>query len=167
MQTTQTVHQARWQELVNDPSLRDLPYKVETNERGQLILSPHSNRHSLLQLAVQKLLLKQKPEGRPPTEFAISTSKGVKASDVAWMSPEQAKRMSETGDPSTLAPEICIEVMSPANTMAEMDEKRALYLEAGAEEVWIVQEDGTVRFFAEEELDASRLAPDFPKNISI
>jgi hypothetical protein len=33
-------HQARWQEIVADPALRDIPYKVETNHRGQLVLSP-------------------------------------------------------------------------------------------------------------------------------
>ena len=74
--------------------------------------------------------------------------------------------MNKTGDPPTLAPEICVEVMSPRNSMAEMQEKRALYLEAGAEEVWIVEEDGTVRFYADEERDTSHLAPDFPKNLS-
>ena len=166
MQTTQTVHQARWNEIVNDPSLRDLPYKVETNARGKLILSPHSNQHSWLQLRVQELLLEYKPEGRPPAEFAISTPEGVKTPDVTWVSSEREQKMRKTGDPSTLAPEICIEVLSPTNTKSEMKEKRSLYFEAGAEEVWIVEEDGTVRFFADEELDASRLAPTFPKKIS-
>ena len=44
--------QERWNEIVRDPALRDLPYKVETNARGQLLVSPHSNRHSDLQEAV-------------------------------------------------------------------------------------------------------------------
>ena len=166
MQTTQTVHQARWNEIVDDPALRDLPYKVETNARGQLILSPHSNQHSWLQLRVQELLFECKPEGRPPAEFAISTPEGVKTPDVAWVSSERVEKMRQTGDPSTLAPEICIEVLSPTNTKAEMKEKRSLYFEAGAEEVWIVEENGTVRFYADEELDASRLAPDFPRKLS-
>ena len=35
------------------------------------------------------------------------------------------------------APEICIEVLSLSNSPAEMNEKRDLYFEAGAHEVWI------------------------------
>ena len=40
------------------------------------------------------------------------------------------------------APEICIEVLSPSNTSAEMAGKIEAYLEAGAREVWLVQETG-------------------------
>lgn len=70
--------------------------------------------------------------------------------------------MEASGDPSTLAPEICVEVMSSSNTDEEMEEKRQLYLDLGAEEVWLVDEEGHIRFFGEEELDASKIAPDCP-----
>ena len=30
-------HQTHGQQIVTDPSLQDLPYKVETNHRGQLV----------------------------------------------------------------------------------------------------------------------------------
>jgi Uma2 family endonuclease len=171
MQTTQTVHQARWNEIVDDPALRDLPYKVETNERGQLVLSPHTAKHSVRQKRVLRHLDKclsgdAYDQGEAYPEYPIATPGGVKQADAIWASRDRERKMNETGDPPTLAPEICVEVMSPRNSMAEMDEKRALYLEAGAEEVWIVEDDGTVRFYADEELDTSRLAPDFPQNLS-
>jgi len=35
-----------------------------------------------------------------------------------------------------IAPEICVEVISPRNSPEEMAEKRALYFAAGADEVW-------------------------------
>jgi Uma2 family endonuclease len=73
--------------------------------------------------------------------------------------------MKKTGDPTTLAPEICVEVMSDSNDWEEMEEKRALYREAGAEEIWVVTQDGEVHFFADEEMDASTIAPDFPQQI--
>jgi hypothetical protein len=38
--------QERWLEIASDPLLSELPYKVETNHRGQIILSPHKNRHT-------------------------------------------------------------------------------------------------------------------------
>ena len=40
------------------------------------------------------------------------------------------------------APELCVEVLSPTNTPAEISEKVAAYLAAGAREVWVVGDDG-------------------------
>ncbi|HJR71972.1 MAG TPA: Uma2 family endonuclease [Gammaproteobacteria bacterium] len=39
-------------------------------------------------------------------------------------------------------PDLCVEVLSPTNTRAEIAEKVAAYLAAGAREVWIVGDDG-------------------------
>jgi Uma2 family endonuclease len=158
-------HQARWDEIVADPTLNDLPYKVETNHRGQLVLSPNKNWHSFTQETIGDLLNAHAPQGSTPPEFAIATPEGVKAPDVVWISPDRRQEMKKTGDPTTLAPEICVEVMSDSNDWEEMEEKRALYREVGAEEVWVVTQDGDVHFFAEEEIDASEIAPDFPQQI--
>jgi len=38
-------------------------------------------------------------------------------------------------------------------------------VEAGAEEVWVVTEDKEVRFFADEEMNASELASNFPTRL--
>jgi Uma2 family endonuclease len=65
--------------------------------------------------------------------------------DVVWASNsfrQQHKRRS----PLPRAPEICIEILSPSNVDAEITEKTRAYLAAGAEEVWVVAQDGTVRF---------------------
>jgi Uma2 family endonuclease len=61
---------------------------------------------------------------------------GVKAIDVAWMSPAREENASE---PVVLerAPEICVEIISLSNRVSEIEEKRVLYFEAGAQEVWI------------------------------
>jgi Uma2 family endonuclease len=59
----------------------------------------------------------------------------VKQVDVIWASADRLAEMRETVDPLILAPEICVEVLSEANAEAEMQEKRPLYLEAGAGEV--------------------------------
>jgi Uma2 family endonuclease len=155
----------RWAEIVADPALQDLPYKVETNARGQIILSPHSNRHSKTQRAVQKLLDRHVGRGEVYHEFAIATPEGIKTPDVVWASSERETEMEATGDPSTLAPEICVEVLSPSNTEDEMEAKRRLYRDRGAEEIWIVGEDGRIRFYAEEEMESSELAPECPKKV--
>ncbi len=66
------------------------------------------------------------------------------------------------------APEICVEVMSPSNVWAEMEEKVTLYLARGAQEVWICEADGVIRVFGHEgERTASRLAPDAPKRVEL
>jgi len=158
-------HQKRWQEIADDPLLSELPYKVETNRRGQIVLSPHKNQHSVVQEQIQGLLGEHAPDGLQPTEFAIATPRGTRVADVVWMSGGRWEEMQKTGDPTTLAPEICIEVMSGSNDWEEMEEKRELYLEAGAEEVWVAGEEGEVRFFADEELKGSGVAPEFPSEL--
>ena len=68
--------------------------------------------------------------------------------------------------PLTRAPEICVEVISPSNTASEIEEKKQLYFEAGAKEVWLCDDDGTMRFFLPGSLvPASLLCPDFPVRI--
>ena len=158
-------HQERWQEIVADPTLRELPYKVETNKRGQIILSPHRSAHSYAQGDIIELLSEQGEEGRPFPEFPITTKAGIRVPDVVWVSSARRTEMDQAGDPPTLAPEVCIEVMSEHNDWDEMREKRELFLEAGAEEVWVVTEDGEVRFFAEEEIAESEIVPEFPDHL--
>ena len=36
-----------------------------------------------------------------------------------------------------VGPDLCVEILSPTNTRAEMAEKKAAYLAAGAREVWL------------------------------
>ena len=164
--TTQSEeHQARWDELVRDPSLRDLPYKVETNATGQIVLSPHKAEHSDLQEDIQDLLRLHAPDGRQPSEYPITTAEGIKQADVVWMTAERRTEMKNTGDPPTLAPEICVEVLSPNNKWENIQEKITLYLDAGAEEVWVVDTERRVRFFAEVEMEQSEIVPDFPPHV--
>ena len=66
------------------------------------------------------------------------------------------------------APEICVEVLSPGNSRREINQKKKLYLQAGAQEVWTCGRDGTMKFFAANgPLPASRLCPEFPARITI
>ena len=160
--TSAKEHQERWQEIVEDPLLSELPYKVETNHRGQIVLSPHKNRHARQHKRIEKRLDGLLESGEAFQEWAIATAGGTKQADVIWASDERLKKMEETGDPTTLAPEICVEVMSESNDWEEMEGKISLYRSSGAEEVSVVEQDGSVRFFAEEELEQSRIAPDFP-----
>ncbi|MES3629157.1 MAG: Uma2 family endonuclease [Longimonas sp.] len=157
--------QSYWHDVASDQSLDDLPYIVETNAHGQLLLRPRPNRHSMRQAAIMALLERHTATGRSYSEFALATSEGVKVPDVVWMSPERFAEMDATGDPSTLAPEICVEVLSLGNTPEEMADRRALYRSIGAEEVWIVTDDGQIRFYRDAEIDRSGLVPECPERI--
>lgn len=140
----------KWREVVNSPYLRDLPFKLELNEDGKVefAMSPATNRHSYWQFRIG-VMLERALGGEALVECSILTSKGVKVADVVWCSPAFLTRHGyET--PYTQAPELCIEVASPSNTADELAKKTRLYLEAGAVEVWIVREDGTVELYGPE-----------------
>ena len=138
----------QWSEVISDPSLRDLPYKIELDEWGRIVMSPASNKHGFLQTAIARLLFGV-PRGTVITECSIDTPKGVKVADVAWCSDEFLGRHGLV-TPYPQAPEICVEIVSPSNQPGEMAEKRALYFEAGAGEVWMVSEQGEIVVYAPE-----------------
>ena len=93
----------------------------------------------------------------------LVTLEGVKVIDVVWMSAGYFREL-EAKEPLVLerAPEICVEVLSPSNSKPEMEEKRALYFGAGAQEFWICGLDGKMEFYTADLSAASRLCPMFP-----
>ena len=156
-----------WQEVCEHPSLKDLPFKIELDEWGRIIMSPVKLYHSMLQSEIEFLLRSLLKGGKPLPECAIKTSKGTKVADVAWVSNSTWTKIKMEADAS-IAPEICIEVISSSNSKKEMLEKRTLYFEAGAKEVWLCDENGVMQFFnAEKELTRSLLVPDFPEKVDI
>jgi len=82
--------------------------------------------------------------------------------DAIWASTEPLEAMLEAGDPPTRAPEIGVEVLSASNTEEEMRERCRL-VEAGDEDVWIVDEAGEVRFFGTDPPERSDRAPGCPE----
>jgi Uma2 family endonuclease len=155
-----------WQDLLNDPKLRDLPYKIELNERGQIIMSPTTNWHSFYQAKIMFWLQSHLSAGLAMPECTIKTRLGERVADVAWLS-KAFWRLYRNEAVYGQAPEICIEVMSSGNSWAEMEEKVMLYLGAGAQEVWICRFGPMLFFTADGEQPQSRLAPNFPSVIAI
>lgn len=155
----------RWSQVIADPSLRDLPYKVELNEWGNVVLSPASNTHGLLQAELSWLLRERRGTGRVIVECSIETAKGVKVADVAWGSREFFD-CNELETPYRQAPELCIEILSPSNASQEMIEKIGLYLDKGAREVWLCGEDGRIEIFTSAgQVAQSQLFPTAPTEI--
>ena len=135
----------RWAEILRDPSLQDLPYKIELSARGKIEMSPASNRHALLQAHLAAEFARQLAGGRPLTECSVLTEIGVRVPDVAWASMEFLAAHADA-TPFPAAPELCVEIISPSNSEEEISEKIRAYLAAGAREVWIVDEDGSIAY---------------------
>jgi Uma2 family endonuclease len=140
---------ARWDELCRDPSLNDLPYKIELNAWGKIEMSPANNRHGHLQGELAFQLRRQLPGGSVISECSIFTTMGIRVADIAWASETFMKEFGEI-TPYMRAPEICVEIVSPSNPKWEIEEKTRAYLAAGAHEVWIVAPEGTIRYFTAE-----------------
>jgi Uma2 family endonuclease len=154
---------ARWEEVCRDPSLQDLPYRIELNAWGKVEMSPASNRHSRLQGIIALALGTQLKDGGILPQCSILTSIGIRVPDVAWASSSFLAAYGEI-TPFMRAPEICVEVISPSNVEAEIEEKKRAYLGAGAEEVWLVSEEGSIRYFG---ASGEKAKSDFPVAVTL
>jgi hypothetical protein len=102
----------RWDEVLRDPVLQDLPYKIELNAWGKVEMSPGSNRHGRLQALIAAELLRQLTAGTAISECSVLTRIGIRVPDVVWASSEFMVAYGEI-TPYTRAPEICIEIVHP------------------------------------------------------
>ena len=123
------LNRRRWSEILGDRDLARLPYRIETNAHGQVVMNPppsgdHSQRQGEIAFQLRTAL-----GGKALPECPISTINGVKAADVGWYSDERyaSVRGQEVFE---RAPEICVEVISLSNTVSEMLEKNILYFDA-------------------------------------
>ena len=156
----------QWAEVIESPYLRNLPFKIETNRYGQIVMSPASVNHGRFQSIIVTLLSTLKTLGDVYSECPIKTPDGVKVPDIAWASEVRSQQISPDGLTFSVAPEVCVEVLSRSNRSSETVEKQSLYFQQGAEEVWVCDLDGNVTFFdAQGEIPASRLFPAFPKQV--
>ena len=136
----------RWSEVCEDKILQNLPYKIELNEWGNIVMSPASNRHGNIQTKIAFCLMTGMQNGTVLTECSVETAKGVKVADVAWVS-EKFLEKNRGQTPYLEAPEVCVEIKSPSNTDEEMLEKKELYFAKKAKEYWLCDEAGNVSFY--------------------
>ena len=158
-----------WEQLATTHPILpdDLHWKVETNAKNQIIMSPPpSLGHQEAGVTILSLLLTLMKGGKPVYEAGVQTSDGTKIPDIVWVSSERRAR--RKGSPSLpISPELCVEILSPSNTKREIEEKKALYFEGGAQEVWICDRRGKMNFYAKSGLlRKSRLCPAFPAQLT-
>jgi Uma2 family endonuclease len=145
-----------WASVISNPLLQNLPFKIELNKWGKILMSPASNNHGRLQYEVGSRIDRQKGSGKIIMECSIQTSDGVKVADVAWASDAFIAEYGYS-TPYIKAPEICVEIVSPSNSAGEIEEKVQLYLAKGAVEVWVVNDNGQIAHYGHEgKLPSSR-----------
>ena len=155
----------QWADVLKDKSLRNLPYKIELDALGRIVMTPASNVHALFQGRIGVLLAQMLPKGEILTECSVQTLGGVKVPDVAWASKEfLGKHRNET--PYPVAPEMCVEVTSPSNSRQEIAEKIAAYISKGAREVWVCDKNGNIAFHDYSgKMKKSKLVAKFPSKV--
>ena len=156
-----------WQEVCADTALQNIPYKVELNRWGQIVMSPAKNKHSVYQGLIQSIIQSMVKEGLTYPECPIQTEDNVKVADVVWISRERYQQI-KNDDVCSIAPEICIEIKSSSNTLEEMKFKKELYFKAGAEEFWLCNESGEMLFYNPDgQIINSGIVPSFPAAIEL
>ena len=160
-------HWITWEELCADPSLQDLPYRIELNGLNQIVMSPLHFRHGRYASKIVNLLTRLLPAGETSIETAVSTSDNIKVPDVVWATHEFIRQHADAFA-LPIAPDLCVEVLSPTNRAVEIEQKRALYFEAGAREIWTCGLNGEMEFYTPAGLtEHSVLCPEFPSRVDL
>ncbi len=156
-----------WEEIYADPHLAKLPFRIESDKWGNVVLSPPPGAdHCEYQGEIIVLLGRLLPDGHPLGECPIQTNEGVKACDSAWLSNGRRKKRPRSSIVYLVAPEICVEVRSPSNSFREIMEKFVLYFDKQAKECWMCDKNGRMSFFnADGPLPQSEICPDFPAKL--
>jgi Uma2 family endonuclease len=156
-----------WTDICEDPVLQELPYKIQTDKWGNIVMSPATNEHGMYQAKIVSLLSRFMSTGVIISECSVQTSEGVKVADVAWASDTFMQR-NRGSNPFLEAPELCVEILSPSNTLQEMEEKKELYFARGAQEFWVCDRSGRMTFSQNTGvLPTSRLFGAFPLTFEI
>ncbi len=152
--------------------------------RGEVVNMPSPGfRHGEVQLQIGFLIktyLKANPIGRVATESGTVTERKpdtVRGPDVSFYSVARMPPGLEVPKYHTETPDLCVEVVSPSNSMRKLKDKAKEYLFAGVRVVWIVDPaDRTVTIIieplqsrvleAEATLDGGDVLPGFSCKVS-
>jgi len=151
----------RYRAMCDKPCFANVLGKVELDVWGRVLMTPPPSVYHGRVQANLTYKLKAVLGGHVITEAPIVTPTGVYIADLAWASPRFISAHSSES-PLTRAPELCIEVVSPSNSVKELSEKKDAYFTMGAEEVWVVfqQSKRWELYGPQSRLPASRYAVD-------
>ena len=127
----------QYRRLCDDPCFANIPGKIELDVWGRVLMTPPPSAYHGLTQSRLVHKLRSALGGEVITEAPIVTALGLFLADLAWLSPPYVATHG-IKTPLAPAPEVCIEVVSPTNSVKELSEKKHAYLAAGAAEVWLV-----------------------------
>jgi Uma2 family endonuclease len=108
---------------------------------GELVaMPPPVHRHVWLQYRIRRLLEDRAPEGdivREEMPFRLMPDHEYWVADIAYMPRAKWDRIDLKGY-LDCAPDLVVEILSPSNTAAEMNDRKKTFLEAGCREFWVV-----------------------------
>ena len=111
---------------------------------GELVkVTPPKFKHRLIQNRLVDLLRPLAPAGGYVSmefDFRALPEHELRTADVAFVTKERFEAI-DPEDNLHGAPDLVIEVLSPSNTAAEMNEREKLCLENGCQEFWVVDSD--------------------------
>lgn len=156
-----------WTNICEDTVLQNIPYKIQTDKWGNIVMSPATNEHGIYQAKIISIISNLTKTGIVISECSVQTREGVKVADVVWASDEYIAR-NMGNNPYLEAPEICVEILSPSNTKKEMDEKKELYFARGAKEFWLCDKQGNMEFYKNNGIiEHSSIIAAFPDKLEI
>jgi len=68
----------KWQEVIDNPHLKDLPFKIELNRCGSIEMNPTSNRHAFIQARLAQCGYVEIPSTHTVIEQLLTTDFGVR-----------------------------------------------------------------------------------------
>jgi Uma2 family endonuclease len=154
---------------------RDLRYELV---EGELItVSPGMFRHNVVRdtlLIILRTFVASKNLGTVVSEQAFHlVGNTVMVPDLAFL---RTGRQLPDYDLPKGAPDLAVEVISPTNTLREMDRKISHYFAAGCRRVWLMYPEhneiyihglsGVTRLKAEEQLEDAELLPGFSVKVA-
>jgi Uma2 family endonuclease len=165
-----------------------LPYPDDCRQelvRGHIVREPVTGlRHGLLQASIAAELLRHvRSHGLGMIVTGVDAKvtddprPTTRVPDIAFIRAERGS-LDDFGDERLpFAPDLAIEIVSPHNTAADLQEKVAEYLRAGSEQVWVIYPStrqiivhgpgNSIRILAEtDELDGGDLLPEFRWNVA-
>jgi hypothetical protein len=156
-----------WQEVCEHPSLQDLPFKIELNHWGQIVMAPITTQRSILLTEIFTKLNQLQSVGQVLLRCPIQMPDGsVNVADVLWMSEVCFNQHKHEEVAFSIAPEICVEVMLRGIHTDYLIPKSHAYFANGAQEVWICDLAGNLSFYnAMGKMAHSALIPAFPQQI--
>jgi len=145
---------AQWREILEEAATSGLwggasPGKFDLNLDGSLEWPATNPRCDFWRAYIAGELRRLLPAGVTLIPCPVETGSGIRTADLGWASPELAARHG-TATPLARAPELCVELIADGGRVAQYGERVAVFLGAGAEEVWLVDGAGKIEIVGRE-----------------